>query len=126
MFNETLVERYGVDHQRRHSLFSRLVKIGAVDAHEQPGFANNRPFTTHWISGNVCEVAARRRAEIESTADKVNALEKRARSHPIAAVAIIAAVVFVFLVTAANQMLELIDKVLGDAPPAATADDAKQ
>lgn len=124
----SLVADFGVDEKRSFSLFQRLITTGALEKYHVPAlhFTGQSDPSSYRISGRVCEVAAQRRAELESMPDQVSALEKKARSHPWIAVVIILAVLYVFLVTAANQTLELFDKWDGDAPPAAPADEAKQ
>jgi hypothetical protein len=127
LYARVLVDNFGVDEMRAGSLFRRLCVLGAIEEYETPSYLSptRTPGRAYRISGNVCDVAADRRAALEAKPDQVSAIEKKARSHWVFAGLIVLAALYLFTVTAINQTLELIDKWRDDAPPAALTGEAK-
>lgn len=114
-----LEANFGVDGQRAGSLFTRLRGLGAIAERTIGTLGIGSPagtYTDYHIGPLVCEIASSRRAEIAARTaptDRVEAVSKWARSHPIWSAALIVLFALTAIATLANQTLQFLKALNG-------------
>jgi hypothetical protein len=98
------------DREQARKMFWHVKRLGAISE----GVVLGKP--VYGVDGTVLEISKRREAEVYASrqpADKVAKAESWLRRHPYWSVAFITLIVVTFVVTLANQLLQLVNSIFG-------------